>query len=124
MWTLAVTIKTPPVGQLEKGSGDGSNPSDDQMREEQAARDNVVSSLLPFLQSLPQRPLRRQGNVMGFELLGTGTWSNLNNYLLLINTDIGGEELVDELATVLPSGSSVSLVGEFESLQKLQPAQA
>jgi hypothetical protein len=124
MGTIAITIKTPPVGALEDGSGDGSAPSDEQMREEQAARDAVVNSLVPFLQSLPHRPARRQGNVTGFELLGANTWSNLNKYLLLLSVDIGGAGLADELAAALPSGSSVSVVGEFESLQKSQPSQA
>jgi hypothetical protein len=123
MGTIAITSKTPPVGQLEKG-GDGSPPSDEQMREEQAARDAVANSLVPFLQSLPLRPARRHGNVISFELLGAGTWSNLDNYLLLLNVDIGGAGLADELAAVLSSGSSVSVVGEFESLQTSQPLRA
>lgn len=38
MGTMTITIKTPAVGQLEEGSGDGSPPSDEQMSEEKAAR--------------------------------------------------------------------------------------
>ncbi|WP_433521265.1 hypothetical protein ACQPZ2_28440 [Nocardia pseudovaccinii] len=120
---MTITIKTPAIGQLEEGSGDGSPLSDEQMREEKAARDKVLQSLVPFLQSLPHRPPRRAGNVFGFELLGASTWSNLNHYLLLLDVDIVGGRLVDELAKVLPSGSSVSVVGDFEPLETSQPSQ-
>jgi hypothetical protein len=116
MGTLAITIETPPVGRLEEGRADASHPSDDEMREEQAARDNVVKSLVEFLETLPHRPPRRQGNVTGFELLGAGTWSKLNNYLLLLTVDIGGGNLAGELAAVLPDGSSVAVVGNYASL--------
>ena len=115
--TLAVSIKTPPVGPLEERSGNASSPSDEQMREEQDVRDNV-------LQSLPHRGLRRKGNVTGFELLGGGSWSYLNNYLLLLYVDIDGESVVDELATVLPKGSTISVVGEYLSLESSQQLQA
>ena len=60
----------------------------------------------------------------GFELLGGGSWSYLNNYLLLLYVDIDGESVVDELATVLPKGSTISVVGEYLSLESSQQLQA
>ncbi|HYZ68338.1 MAG TPA: hypothetical protein VE666_11145 [Mycobacterium sp.] len=122
MATLAITIQTPPVGELEN-SGDGSNPTDVQMQEEQAARDNMLKALIPFLQSLPQRPPHRAANVTGFDLLGANSWSRLNNYLLLLNTDIGQGGLVDELSEHLPEGSQVSMVGEFVSIESSRQLQ-
>jgi hypothetical protein len=62
--------------------------------------------------------------VSGFELLGGGTWSHLNNYLLLLYIDLDGDWVADELTTVLPKGSLVSVVGEYESLAISQPTHA
>lgn len=95
MGTIAITIKTPPVGALEDGSGDGSAPSDETDARGAGRPGRSCDSLVPFLQSLPHRPARRQGNVTGFELLGANTWSNLNKYLLLLSIDIGGAGLAD-----------------------------
>lgn len=113
MGTMTITINTPPVDQ---GSGDRWNLTDEQMRKERAAREEVLRTLVPFLQSLEHRPLRRSGNVSGFELLGSGKWTSFHHYLLLIEIDFLDQRLVDQLAEVLPTGSSVSVVGEFESL--------
>ncbi|MFI6959871.1 hypothetical protein ACIBJI_41215 [Nocardia sp. NPDC050408] len=124
MGTMTITINTPAVGYREEGSDNGSFPSDEQMREEKAARDKVLQSMVPFLQSLPNLPPRRAGNAFGLELLGARTWSNLHKYLLLLDVDTVGGGLADELATVLPSGSSVSVVGDSEPLETSQPSQA
>jgi len=122
MHTLAISIQVPPVGEVEK-SGDGSNPTQEQMDEEKAARDSVLQGLVPFLQSLPNRPPTRAGNVTGFDLLGSNTWSTLNSYLLLLNVDIGHGGVAEEISKVLPEGSQVSVLGEFASLENSQRQQ-
>jgi hypothetical protein len=115
MGTLAISMQVPPIGVLET-SGDGSNPTDEQMAEESAARDKILKILLPFLDSLPKRPPRRSGNVTGFDLLGAKVWSRLNHYLLLLEIDIADNQVPDELSKLLPQRSQISVLGEFESL--------
>lgn len=116
MATLAIRIDLPPVGELET-SGDGTSPTDAQMAEETDARQNFLDLVSPFFESLPKRPPRRTGNVSRVELLGRGVWSQLNHYLLLVTIDSGEAGIDQELSTMLPRGSQVSVVGAFESLQ-------
>lgn len=124
MQTMAITVTTPAVGQLEQGFAGGWNSTEEQRREEEAAREKVLQTLVPFLGSLERRPSRRSGNVSGFELLGTNSWSEFNHYLLLIEIDFTDRGLVDELTTLLPSGSSVALLGEFDTLATSEPPPA
>ena len=125
-FTAAFTIQTPPVGELETRA-DGSDPTAEQMSEEKTGRDNVVKVLVPFLQSLPNRPPRPQqppftGRISGFDLFGIDQWSKLNNYLLLLTADDGHVDLGEEkLVNVLPAGSQVSALGNLETLAQ-QPA--
>lgn len=112
MGTFAIAIHVAPVGELEL-SGDGSSPTQQQMDEEQGAQDNLVKTLVPFLQSLPKRPKSRVGNVTGFDLLGGSTWSRLNDYLLLLQVDLGpGPGVVEDLTKALPEGSEVSVLSD------------
>ena len=78
MSTVAITIRVPPTGELET-SGGGPQATDEQMKEEQAARDKLLATLVPFLQSLPQRPPARTGNVTAFQLLGVHVDWNLSD---------------------------------------------
>ena len=123
MATLAISIGLPPVGELET-SGDGSSPTDAQMAEEERARQNFLDLVSPYFESLPKRPPHRQGNVSRVELLGRGVWSQLNHYLLLVTVDIGETGIDRELLAKLPKGSTVSVVGTFESLQSWAKAGA
>jgi hypothetical protein len=66
---------------------------------------------------LPPSPPHRQGNVSSIELLGTGVWSLLNHYLLLVSLDIGDPGIDRELLAMLPKGSKVTVVGSYQSLQ-------
>jgi hypothetical protein len=116
MGTLAISIQVPPIGELET-SGDGSSPTQAQMDEEMAARDSLLRIVSPFLDSLPRRPPHRSGNVSGFDLLGGKVWSRLNQYLLLLTVDIADSRVSDELSNLLPQGSKISVLGEFESVQ-------
>ncbi len=88
MGNLIAVIDVPPVGELEM-SGDGSSPTQEQMDEEQAARDATIAKMRPYLESLPQRPPHRAGNVSHVQLLGNNTWSNLNRYAVILSVDIG-----------------------------------
>ena len=86
--TLAISIDLPPTGELET-SGNGSSPTDIQMAEEEKARQKFLDAVSPYLASVPKRPPHRQANVSSIELLGTGVWSQLNHYLLLVTVDLG-----------------------------------
>ena len=117
MPTLAITIDVPPIGELEI-SGNGSSPTTAQMTEEKQARKKFLDLVSPYFESLPERPPRRAGNVSRVELLGRGTWSNFNHYLLLATVDIGESDIAPGLLKLLPEGSKVSVVGDFELLQE------
>jgi hypothetical protein len=117
MGTLAVSIQVPPAGELET-SGKGSSPTQTQMDEETAARDGFLKTISPFLDSLPGRPPHHSGNVSAFDLLGSKVFSTLNHYLLLLTVDVADGRVTDELSKLLPAGSKVSILGEFESVRK------
>lgn len=117
MGTLMVQIGVPPVGELET-SGDGTSPTQEQMDEEQAARDKTIGALRPYLESLPKRPPHRSGNVSRVQLLGKNTWSNLNQYALVIGVDIGDPGIKEGLLDVLPEGSTVDVHDDFTVLDE------
>jgi hypothetical protein len=118
--TLAISIDLPPTGALET-SGNGSLPTDVQMAEEEKARQKFLDTVSPYLAAVPKRPLHRQGNVSSIELLGTGIWSQLNHYLLLVSVDIGDPGIDQELLALLPKGSKVTVVGSYQPLQTWSP---
>src|SRR4029077_11115093 len=60
--TLAITIDLPPTGELET-SGNGSSPTQAQQDEEMKARQYFIDLVSPYLESLPERPPHRAGNV-------------------------------------------------------------
>jgi hypothetical protein len=114
--TLAISIDLPPTGELET-SGNGSSPTDIQMAEEEKARQKFLDAVSPYLASVPKRPPHRQANVSSIELLGTGIWSQLNHYLLLVTVDLGDPGIDKELLALLPKGSKVTTVGSYQPLQ-------
>jgi hypothetical protein len=117
MTRLLVKIDAPPQGELET-SGDGTNPTDDQMAEEQRFRQSFLDGVSPYLESLPKRPPHRAGNVTHVELLGRDVWSEMNHYLLMLQVDIGNVDL-SELSTHLPPGSEVNVVGgDYQSIDE------
>jgi hypothetical protein len=115
--TLAITIDLPPTGELET-SGNGSSPTQAQQDEEMKARQNFIDLVSPYLESLPERPPHRAGNVSQVELPGRDVWSELNHYLLLITIDITDGGIDQDLAALLPPGAQVSVVGVVDSLQE------
>ena len=106
---LIVRIDAPPQGELET-SGNGTSPTDEQMAEEQRIRQGFLDGVSPYLESLPQRPPHRSGNVSRVELLGKEIWSEMNHYLLVLHVDIGDVNL-SELPAHLPPGTEVNVVG-------------
>ena len=116
MATLAIGIALPPTGELEK-TGDGASPTQAQMDEEMTARSAFIDIVSPYLKSLPERPPHRAGNVSRVELLGRDVWSELNRYLLLVTVDIGDPGIEQELLALLPHGTQVSGLGDFDALQ-------
>src|SRR6266511_6053204 len=114
MPTVAIRIDMPPKGILEV-TGDGSAPTDEQMREELEDRQEFLDAVVPTLASLPGRPPRRAGNVERVELLGTDVWSEVNHYLLLVTVDIGDPGI--DFASLLPAGGEAAMVGSYASLQ-------
>ena len=113
MPTVVIRIDMPPKGVLEV-TGQGSNPTDEQMREEKQARQEFLDAVTPTLASLPGRPSRRSGNVSRVELLGTNVWSQNNHYLLLVTVDIGDPGI--DWASFLPPGAEVSTIGAYSPL--------
>ena len=113
MTTIVIRIDMPPKG-IEI-TGDGAAPTDDQMREEEKARQEFLNFVGPKLASLPGRPPRRQGNVERVELLGGDVWSQLNHYLLLVSFDIGDPHI--DWASLVPPGGEVTVIGSYAPLR-------
>jgi hypothetical protein len=112
MGTIVVRIDMP------ASDGGGSAPTDEQMEQEQEARQKFLDELAPKLEALVNRPPRRAGNIVRIELLGGNEWSTLNRYLLLISTDIGEPDL--GLADLVPAGGDAEVLasGSYRSLQQ------
>jgi hypothetical protein len=110
---VPIRIDVPPTG-IEV-TGDGTSPTDEEMAEEKAARQEFLDRVSPTLASLPSRPPRRAGNVSRVELLGTDVWSKMNHYLLLVSVDIGEPDI--DLASLLPPGSDFSVIGSYAPLE-------
>lgn len=89
--------------------------------------DTVLSSVLPFLESLPRRAAGRAGNVLASELLSSTGIRETNRYLLLVDVDKPSPRsmrmLAEELTTVLPAGTNVSVLGEFDSVARASTSQ-
>ena len=115
MATVAIRIDMPPKGVLEV-TGQGSSPTDAQMKEEQQARQEFLDAVTTALASLPGKPSRRSGNVSRVELLGGSVWSKLNHYLLLLTVDMGEPDI--DWASILPRGAKVSTVGSYSPLHE------
>jgi hypothetical protein len=120
MSTVLLTIQAPPVGELELSGPQPSDPTQQQMDEEQTARDDLVKTLVASLQSLQnQTKFAHVGTVAGFDLLGNESWSKLNNYLLLLQISHGNidtEWVVKELQKALPDRSHISVSDVFVPL--------
>jgi hypothetical protein len=115
MITLAITIQTPPPGA---GGQTGNKSATTPTGEANTAGNSFVDALVSFLQSLPDRPARRSGNVTGFDLLAPLNAGNI--YLLLLSVDTAaGAVDNDELLKLLPAGSGVSALGEFRLLDSV-----
>jgi hypothetical protein len=113
METVVIRIDMPAKG-IEI-TGEGFAPTDDQISEEQNRRQEFLDYVSPKLASLPERPLKRSGNVQSVELLGGNEWSHLNHYLLLVTVDIGDPDI--DLTWLVPSGGDASVIGSYAPLQ-------
>lgn len=113
MATLAIRIDMPPKGELET-SQDGSNPTDEQMNEELAIRQEFLDYVAPRLAELPTRPPHAFGNVSRVELHGGNVWSQLNHYLVVLTVDIG---IPNGLDAVFPGEAEIAVLGPYEALQ-------
>jgi hypothetical protein len=111
---VAIRIDMPPKG-IEV-SGEGTSPTDEQMKEEQDARQELLDLIGPYVTSLLERSPHRAGNVTRVELLGASTWSQLNHYLLMVSVDIGEPHF--DLESILPAGAEVSVIGSYAPLQE------
>jgi hypothetical protein len=110
MTTWAISLEVPP-------------PPDRRLADQEEA---LLMGLKPVLESLPNRPPARAGNVQAFDLLSAEGMRQANSYLLLITADNPAhktlERIAAEVATVLPQGSTASVLGEFVSVARaLQP---
>jgi hypothetical protein len=115
--TLAISIVLPPAGEIET-TGDGGSPTQAQMDEELKARSDFIDTVSPYLESLPERSPHRAGNISCVRLLGRDVWSELNHYLLLCAVDIGDPDVEEKLSALLPQGTQVSGLGDFNALQE------
>ena len=112
-----IRLEAAPTGN--EVSGEGTNPTDEQMKEEQDARRRFLDFVEPKLAELPNRPSFRAGNVSRVELMGANEWSKLNHYLLLLDFDVGRPRI--ELDELLPPGTTATEVGSYSSLQTWPP---
>lgn len=112
MGTVVVRIDMPP------GEGGGTAPTDEQMQKEQDARQAFLDSVQPKLEEIANRPLSRAGNIVRIELLGGNEWSKLNQYLLLVATDIGAPRV--DWDDLVPSGGTATVLdgGPYASLHQ------
>ncbi len=115
---LIAHIEVPPSGELETKPRESGELTDEQMAEELAARERAIATMRPLLASLPERPARRSGNISRVELLGENTWTTLNHYVVFATVDIGNGGLEEELLTVLPEGSKVSVAAGVVPLEE------
>jgi hypothetical protein len=106
MATVVIRIDMPAKGSGVTGTG--SSPTDEQMKEELAARKEFLDFVEPKLASLLERPARRAGNIHRIDLWGGGEWSRLTNYLLLVSVDIGNPGI--DFTSVLPPGGEASAI--------------
>ena len=109
MPTAFIRVDLPPTGVLEI-TGNGSSPTDEQMAEEQQARQAFLDVVTPKLAALPGRPPKRAGNISRVELLGSSVWSRLNHYLLVVTYDIG--RLNVDWASILPPRAKVATIDD------------
>jgi hypothetical protein len=113
METVVIRIDMPPI----EAEGEGSSPTDEQMRQEQQARQEFLDFVGPKLAPLPDQPPARAGNIEHIELLGGNTWSRLNHYLLFVSVDIGRPRGID-LESLAPPGGEATLIGSYAPLQR------
>jgi hypothetical protein len=114
-------IDMPPKG-IEV-TGEGTNPTDDEMREEEQARQEFLDSVNPKLASLIGRPPTAFGNVERVELFGTDVFSQMNHYLLEITTDVGDPRDFDP-SSLVPHDGRVDRIGAYARLQSFPEEEA
>jgi hypothetical protein len=102
MGMVVARIEMPPV------KGSGSTPTDEEMQAEQEAHERFMEAIGPKLKGLASQPPRRTGNIVRIELFGGGEWSMLNQYLLMVTTDIGEPRI--DWAELVPDGGKSSVV--------------
>lgn len=82
----------------------------------------LLAVMRPFLHSLPRRRAGLVGNVLSCELLSARGIRETNSYLVLIEVDVPSpramRRLAGELTEMLPAGSAVSALGEFDSVAR------
>jgi hypothetical protein len=108
MHTIAVDVRVP-----FSESPDEETPSDEELARRQDEQQRIIDDVTPFLESLPERPLRRYGNVSAVTLLGGDVSSGRWSLLVLVDVDSSDPGIQDGLAEVLPKGSEVSILGSF-----------
>ena len=114
MATVAIRVDMPPRGELEV-SGQGSSPTDEQMKEESQIRQEFVEHASTQLAPLIERPPARAGNVSSIQLMGTDVWSQMNHYLLLVEVDIGDPRI--DLDSLAPGGQA-AVIGSYSLLRQ------
>jgi hypothetical protein len=110
MHTSAVDVRVPLPERPDDNQG---TPSDEDVARRQDEQQRIIDDVTPFLESLPERPLRRYGNVGAVTLLGGDVSSGRWSLLVLVDVDSTDPGLQDGLAKVLPKGSEVSILGSF-----------
>ncbi|MFH8386390.1 hypothetical protein ACH4E7_36615 [Kitasatospora sp. NPDC018058] len=109
MMTATYQIDTPATG-IEQ-SDDVPGPTDEQMAQEEQARQAFLDAVSPHLAALPGAPKHRFGNVSKVEPFGGDTWADMNRYLLVLTVDLGAPPIPFD--SFLPPGSTVTEVGVY-----------
>ncbi len=113
MATVAIRVDMPPKGELET-SQDASEPTEDQMNEELAIRQEFLDYVGPRLAELPKRPPHAVANVSRVELDGGNVWSQLNHYLVVLTVDVG---IPDDLDELFLADADLTVLGPYEALE-------
>ena len=107
-WSL-VRIDMPPVGIEVTGWSGPGDPTDEQVSQEEDAREAFLEFTEPRIKGL-FGPLRQTGNVVFAKLLCADGWGQMNHYVLILGFDF---PIPVDYASLVPPGAQVTPIGLY-----------